>query len=97
MLNVDSLAWYLLDRALIDVSWIIDSNLTIRSVARRNRNLKVEGPRGSGLFLKQADYPAQGGRRRCAARRLSIGSAARNRPWRKLRGSFRAWCLVARS
>jgi hypothetical protein len=61
MLNVENLASYLLDRGLIDVSWILDGNLTIRSVARRNRNLKVEGPGGAGLFLKQSDDPDPGG------------------------------------
>jgi hypothetical protein len=35
--------------------------LTIRSAARRNRNLTIEGPDGTGLFLKQPDHPAEGG------------------------------------
>src|SRR5262249_53067195 len=42
----------------IDVSWIIDGDLTIRSAARRNRNLKVEGPDGTGFLIKQPDDPA---------------------------------------
>jgi hypothetical protein len=58
VLSVDSVASFLLDRALIDVSWIIDGALTIRSVARRNRNLRVEGPGGAGFFIKQPDDPA---------------------------------------
>jgi Phosphotransferase enzyme family len=69
MLTVDSVASFLLDRGLIDVSWIIDGDLTIRSAARRNRNLRVEGPSGSGFFIKQPDDPDEGGHEtlRCEA------------------------------
>ncbi len=62
MLDVDSVAPFLLDRGLIDVDWIIGGELTIRSALRRNRNLKVEGPDGAGLFLKQPDLATERGR-----------------------------------
>ncbi len=58
MLNVDNVAPFLLDRKLIPVSWIIDGDLIVRSVARRNRNLRIEGPEGAGYFVKQAESPA---------------------------------------
>ena len=58
MLTVDNAVTFLLERALIDVSAIIDSDLIIRCVARRNRNLKIEGPAGLGFFLKQAERAA---------------------------------------
>ncbi len=61
MLSVDTVATFLLERALIDVSAIIDSDLTIGSVARRNRNLRIEGPSGTGLFLKQAEEAGEAG------------------------------------
>ena len=60
MLNVDSTLEFLLERALIPVSWIIRGDVTVRSAARRNRNLTVEGPDGVGLFIKQPDDPMNG-------------------------------------
>ena len=61
MLDVDDATPFLLDRSLIDVSAIIDGDLTIRSAARRNRNIRVEGPGGSGYLIKQPDDPLWGG------------------------------------
>ncbi|MFI5459405.1 MAG: phosphotransferase [Isosphaerales bacterium] len=61
MLNVDCVTDFLREHGLIDNSWIIDGSLTIRSAARRNRNLKVEGPRGAGFLIKQPDNSAEGG------------------------------------
>ena len=58
MLTVDNAVTFLLEQGMIDVSVIIDSDLIIRSVARRNRNLKVEGPASTGLFVKQAESTA---------------------------------------
>ena len=43
MLSVDGATALLVERGLIDPAWIIDGALTIKSVARRNRNLRVEG------------------------------------------------------
>ena len=63
MLNVDNVVPFLLARDRIPVSWIIDGDLMTRSVARRNRNLKVEGPDGTGCFLKQAESPTEGDQR----------------------------------
>ena len=60
MLNVDSTLEFLLECALIPVSWIIRGDVTVRSAARRNRNLTVEGPDGVGLFIKQPDDPMNG-------------------------------------
>jgi hypothetical protein len=60
MLDVDNATTFLIDRALIPVSWIVEGDLIMRSVARRNRNLRVEGPDGTGLFIKQPDDPASG-------------------------------------
>ncbi|MFI5454280.1 MAG: phosphotransferase [Isosphaerales bacterium] len=61
MLNVDSAIPYLLERGLIDPDWIINGDLTIRCAARRNRNLRIEGPSGAGFLIKQADELAHGG------------------------------------
>ncbi len=43
MLSVDDATAFLVERGLIDPAWIIDGVLTIKSAARRNRNLRVEG------------------------------------------------------
>jgi hypothetical protein len=61
MLDVDSVFPFLLDRGLIDLAWIIDGTLTIRSIPRRNRNLQVEGPEGRGYLIKQPELSAHGG------------------------------------
>lgn len=53
---------YLLEHRLIDRSWIVDGDLEIRGIARRNRNLQVRGPGRSGLFLKRPDRSVTGGR-----------------------------------
>lgn len=61
MLSVDNVVPFLLERGLIDRNWIIDGSLSIRSIARRNRNLEVEGPGNHGFFIKQPDEPLDGG------------------------------------
>jgi len=61
MLSVDHATPFLLERGLIDRSWVIDGGLTIRCSERRNRNLKVEGPGGTGCLIKQPGDPAEGG------------------------------------
>jgi hypothetical protein len=61
MLDVDSIVPFLLERGLMDPGWIIDSELTIRAVPRRNRNLRVEGPAGVGFLIKQPEESADGG------------------------------------
>ncbi len=53
MLDVDSAPSFLIEHKLIDHTWILDGHLTIRSFARRNWNLKVEGPGGTGFLIKQ--------------------------------------------
>jgi aminoglycoside phosphotransferase (APT) family kinase protein len=61
MIDVDGATSFLVDRGLVDTSAIIDGELCIRSQARRNRNLKVEGPGGAGYLIKQPDDPRHGG------------------------------------
>src|SRR5690349_15169710 len=61
MLDVDSATGYLLRRGLLDGGAIVDGELTVVSTARRNRNLRVEGPAGSGYLIKQPDDLAEGG------------------------------------
>jgi Phosphotransferase enzyme family len=61
MLTVDNVADFLLDRRLIDASWIIDGPMTIRSLSRRNRNLVIVGPDATGFLIKQPYDPSEGG------------------------------------
>ncbi len=60
MLSIDDATPFLLERGLIDRSWVIDGDLKIHCVARRNRNLRVEGPGGAGYLIKQPDSQAEG-------------------------------------
>jgi Ser/Thr protein kinase RdoA (MazF antagonist) len=62
MLDVDSATGYLLDNGLIDAGAIVDGELTVVSAARRHRNLRIDGPAGTGYLLKQADDLAEAGR-----------------------------------
>jgi hypothetical protein len=62
MLTVDNVTDFLLDRRLIDADWIINGPLTIRNVARRNRNLVIVGPGTMGFLIKQPYDPTEGGR-----------------------------------
>jgi hypothetical protein len=62
VLTLDDAIPFLIESGLIDRTWIIDGDLTIRCSARRNRNLKVEGPDGRGFLIKQPDDPAEGRR-----------------------------------
>jgi Ser/Thr protein kinase RdoA (MazF antagonist) len=55
MLNIDGIAPYLLERGLIESAPIIDGTITIKSAARRNRNVKVELSADVGFFIKQPD------------------------------------------
>jgi hypothetical protein len=61
-LDVDGAIPFLLERGLIDRNWILDGSLVVRSVARRNRNLRIEGPGDAGLFIKQPGYTKEDGR-----------------------------------
>jgi hypothetical protein len=58
MRNVDDATEFLLERGLIEVDCIIEGRFSIRSVARRNRNLRVEVPGGVGYLIKQPDEVA---------------------------------------
>jgi hypothetical protein len=55
MLDVDNALPYLLEKRLIDLDWIIEGNLIIRSAARRNRNLRIDDPDNTGYLIKQPD------------------------------------------
>ena len=61
MLTVDDATAFLLELGLAEPGWVIDGLLCVSSAARRNRNLRVEGPHGAGYFVKQPDDPAEGG------------------------------------
>ncbi len=56
MLDVDDCLPFLIERGLIDHTWVLDGSLIVRSVARRNRNLRVEVPGGAGFLIKQPGY-----------------------------------------
>jgi hypothetical protein len=53
VLDVDTATPYLVAQGLIDSAAIIDGELTITSVARRNRNLKVQGPAGKSYLTQR--------------------------------------------
>jgi Ser/Thr protein kinase RdoA (MazF antagonist) len=60
MLDVDTATPYLVARGLIDGAAIVDGNLIITSVVRRNRSLRVQGPAGKSYLIKQPDDPVRG-------------------------------------
>ncbi|HKI02260.1 MAG TPA: phosphotransferase [Thermoanaerobaculia bacterium] len=62
MLNIDNAAPYLLERGLVTVQSILEGDLSVVSVARRNRNLRVERRDGIGYLIKQPDGPSEGTR-----------------------------------
>ena len=55
MLDVDSAVPFLVERGLLDVEAILNGTVSVESVARRNRNLRISDSAGSGLFIKQPD------------------------------------------
>ena len=61
MLNIDNAALYLLERGLVTVGSILEGELAIVNVARRNRNLRVERQDGPGYLVKQPDAPSPDG------------------------------------
>ena len=80
MIPVDEAMPYLLERGLVDRAWVIDGALRVSSAARRNRNLRVEGPGDAGYLIKQPDGPDAGGHRTLAPRPRSTGSVSES-PW----------------
>ena len=62
MLDVDNAIPFLLEHHLVERDWIIAGELTLLSAARRNRNLRVEGPGGIGFLIKQPDELSPGSR-----------------------------------
>ena len=63
MLDVDNVVPFLLEHGLVQTDWIISGELAIRSAARRNRSVRVEGPGGAGYLIKQPDEMAPESRR----------------------------------
>ncbi|WP_437945891.1 phosphotransferase [Sorangium sp. So ce296] len=61
MLNVDDAPRYLFEQGLISEEAILHRGLTITSVARRNRSLRVELGDGSGYLIKQPEHSIYGG------------------------------------
>lgn len=55
MLTIDTLTAYLLERVLISPRSVLDGELMITSVARRNQNLRVTRRDGPGYMVKQPD------------------------------------------
>ena len=53
LLDVDNAIPFLIERGLIDHAWILDGGLIVRSLQRRNRNLRVVGRSGFGFLIKQ--------------------------------------------
>jgi hypothetical protein len=56
LLDVDDAIRFLIERGLIDNTWILDGSLIVRRLERRNRNLKVVGRGGLGFVIKQPGY-----------------------------------------
>ncbi len=63
MLDVDNAVAFLLEHGLVERDWIVSGDLLLRSITRRNRNLRIEGPDGAGYLIKQPDDLAPAGRR----------------------------------
>lgn len=55
IINVDNVVPYLLDKRLIDIQSIIDGNLRLTDVSRKNRNVRITRRNGTGYLLKQPD------------------------------------------
>ena len=94
MLSLDDAVPYLLARQLIDPACIIDGSLTIQSAASRNGNLKIEGPQGAGLLIKQPVDPTRA-RPRDAQLRSGVLSVLPGRAGcgRDGRRSHRIWSI----
>jgi hypothetical protein len=59
VLDVDSAVPFLVERGLLDVEAILSGAVSVESVARRNRNLRISVSSRSGLFVKQPDELGQ--------------------------------------
>ncbi|OBG28736.1 phosphotransferase [Mycobacterium sp. 852002-51057_SCH5723018] len=66
-LSVEGAADYLLGHGFIDAAAILDGGLSITAVARRNRNLIVQGGDRRGFVLKQPEPAAPAGNRNSIA------------------------------
>jgi Phosphotransferase enzyme family len=62
MYSVDDVTHFLIGCGLVDRAWVIEGDLAVHSAARRNRNLRVEGPVGAGYLIKQPDDSSEGSR-----------------------------------
>jgi hypothetical protein len=61
MPDLNSVTRFLLERGLIEPGAVVDGDLTVTSVPRRNRNFLVRSAGGSGYLIKQPGDPAAGG------------------------------------
>jgi Phosphotransferase enzyme family len=57
-IDIDDAAKFLIERGLITTRSVIMGDLTVTSVVRRNRNLRIERHDGPGYLIKQPDDPA---------------------------------------
>jgi Ser/Thr protein kinase RdoA (MazF antagonist) len=80
VLDAERATAFLVDRGLIDGSPAVSESFTVRDAARRNRNLRVEGPDGGGYLIKQPDPVEDGAeatlRNEAAFHRLCHGEPA---------------------
>jgi hypothetical protein len=61
MPDLNGVTRFLLERRLIEPGAVVDGDLTVTSVARRNCNFLVRSAGGSGYLIKQPGDPAAGG------------------------------------
>ncbi|HEX2021803.1 MAG TPA: phosphotransferase [Candidatus Thermoplasmatota archaeon] len=55
----EGLVQRLIERGLVDAERVVDGDLVVRDVSRRNRNFRVQSERGPSLFVKHAPAPEQ--------------------------------------
>src|SRR5262245_15910474 len=61
MPDLNGVTGFLLERGLIEPGAVVDGDLTVTSVPRRNRNFLVRSAGGSGYLIKQPGDPVAGG------------------------------------
>lgn len=55
IINIDNITPYLIEKKLVDIESIIDGDLRIVDISRKNRNLKVVRKNAVSLLMKQAN------------------------------------------
>ncbi len=96
MLDVDDAIPFLLEHGLVQRDWIVKGDLILRSAARRNRNLRIEGPGGAGYLIKQPDDSRQRAAARSPARLRFMSFASKRRPPRLWPACCLAWSCATR-